>query len=432
MVNTKIRDYIIDFQKSELPQIIPRELVIKPRESLACTIIGPRRAGKTYYFYQIIKALPRTKVLYLNFEDTRLINLTFEDFLDVVNLHTELVGERPEWIFLDEPQNIGGWERGVRTLLDKKEFKIVITGSSSKLLAKEVATQLRGRAITHLLLPYSFKEFLAAQGAQIPRLISSSEAAKLRSYLNTWLEWGGYPEVVKTEDVNEKMKILDSYKDLIIYKDIIERYKIKSPFFAKLLIDQLMSSFTKEFSVNALFNVLKSKNIKISKKTLYSYLSLVEDSMTIFLLEKWSPKLKEQRLSPKKVYLCDTGLVYRQKEDKSKLMENAVFLQLKRLQNLNPMLEIFYWKDHQQHEVDFVLKKGRLILKLIQVSYVESKGDVREREVANLLAAAKELKPKSLEVITWSYENAEIHNDKKITFIPLWKWLLSFSENLAK
>ncbi len=424
MENTEIRDYIIDFQKSELPSMTPRELAVQLKATLACTIIGPRRAGKTYYLYQLMRSPPKPAVLYLNFEDTRLASATFKDFLAIVNLHTELTGIKPEYILFDEPQTVNAWERGVRTLLDKREFKIALTGSSSKLLGRELATQLRGRTITHLMLPYSFREFLASQNVQLPKLISSSEAAKLRNYLNTWLEWGGYPEVVKTADISEKMKILSSYRDLIIYKDVIERYKIKAPFLAKLLIDYLITNFAKEFSINAFFNLLKSRNIRVSKKTLYNYLSFVEDSVAIFLLEKYSPKLKEQKLSPKKVYLCDTGLAYNQREEKSRQMENMVFLQLKRMQNLNPVLEIFYWKDYQQHEVDFVLKEGRAITQLIQVTYAESRTDIQKRELSSLLSAAKELKCRALEVITWNYENTERRDGKKIVFVPLWKWLL--------
>jgi len=420
----EVRDYVIEFQKSGIPPMVPRELAIQTRISLINTIIGPRRAGKTYFLYQVMQPLEKPHVLYLNLEDTRLLNVTFRDFLNVVNLHTEITGTEPEYIFLDEPQNITAWEKGVRTLFDRRKFRIIITGSSSKLLSSEIATQLRGRGITHLLLPYSFREFLASQAVEVPELISSAEAAKLKNYLNLWLQFGGYPEIVKTADKSEKMKILEGYKDMIIYKDIIERYKVKESFLVKLLIDHLITAFTKEFSINSFFNVLKSRNIKVSKKTLYAYLSFVEDSVAFFVLEKWSPKLKEQRLAPKKAYLCDNGLAYRQREEKSKLMENVVFLELKRMQNLNPMINLYYWKDYRQREVDFVIKEGRKVTQLIQVTYAESNTDVRKREVTNLLAAGKELKCRELKVITWDYEGIEKHAGKKISFMPMWKWLL--------
>ena len=423
MEAAKVREYIVDFQKGELPQITPRELEVEPKTTLINTIIGPRRAGKTYYLYQLMRGIPKQEILYLNFEDIRLVSVTFKEFLDIINIHTEITNTKPSHIFLDEPQVVMGWEKGVRTLLDQHKFKIVLTGSSSKLLSKELATQLRGRTITHLLLPYSFSEFLAYNGFHVPKVLSSEEKAKIRSYLDRWLEWGGYPDVVKTESTGEKMKILDGYRELIIYKDVVERYGIKTPFLAKLLIEHLVSSFSKEFSVNAFFNLLKSRSIKVSKKTLYNYLSLIEDSVAIFLVEKYSPKLKEQKLSPKKVYLCDTALAYRQRHEKAKLMENMVFLQLKRMQNLNPELGIYYWKNHQ-HEVDFVIKEGQKVRKAIQVTYAESRAEVQKREVKGLLASTDELKPKELEIITWNYEGVEVREGKKITFIPLWKWLL--------
>ena len=424
MDRKEVRDYIIEFQKGRLPDIIHRELKVQGRTSLINTIIGPRRAGKTYYLYQLIQQLERSKVLYLNMEDTRLLSVTFRDFLNIVNLHTEITGTEPEYIFFDEPQNTVSWERGVRTLFDARKFKIFLTGSSSKLLSSEIATQLRGRSISHLLLPYSFREFLASQSAAVPELMGSSDAAKIKNHLNQWLEFGGYPEVVKTADETDKMKILEGYKDMIIYKDIIERYKVKESFLVKLLIDHLISNFTREFSINSFFYLLKSRNIEVSKKTLYTHLSFLEDSVSVFVLEKWLPKLKEQRLSPKKSYLCDNGLAYRQREEKSKLMENAVFVELRRRQNMNPMIKIYYWKNNQHGEVDFVVKEGQKVAQLIQVTYAESDTDVREREVANLLKAGKELRCDDLKVITWDYEGVEKHNSKTISCIPLWHWLL--------
>ena len=418
------RDYIIEFQGSKPPAMVPRELAIKTRTTLINTIIGPRRAGKTYFLHQLMQPLGIGSVLYLNFEDTRLLSATFKDFLALVNLHTEVTGKGPEYVFFDEPQNVASWEKGVRTLFDAGKFRIVLTGSSSKLLGSEIATHLRGRSITHLLLPYSFREFLASRGVEIPAMASSSDAARLRNHLNEWLGFGGYPEVVKTEDKNEKIKILEGYKDLIVYKDIIERHGAREPFLVKLLIDHLIANSTREFSINSFFNALKSRNISVSKKTLYEYLSLIEDSVAVFVLEKWSPKLKEQRLSPKKAYLCDNGLAYRKAEEKSKVMENAVFLELKRMQNLNPMLGIYYWKDYRQREVDFVIRESRDTTRLIQVTYATGRDGIREREVSGLLAASGELGCDTLEIITWDYESSEKHGRKTITFTPLWKWLI--------
>jgi len=424
MNGVEVKDYLIDFQKGSLPEVVKRELEFNAKITLINTIIGPRRAGKTYFLYQLIRGLDKSIVLYLNFEDTRLSTINFKDFLNIVSLHVELFGKEPEYALLDEPQNIDSWERGVRSLFDKRKFKIILTGSSSKLLSEEIATQLRGRAIKHLLLPYSFKEYLKSQSFKVPSLLTSTETAGLRNQLNNYLSLGGYPEVVKSDNVNEKLKILESYKELIIYKDVIERHEIRAPFLVKFLIDSLITSFAKEFSVNSFFNTLKSRGVKVSKKSLYTYLGFIEDSLSIFLLERFSPKLKERRLAPKKVYLCDNGLAYRQREELGRLMENAVLLELKRLQDKYPLTELYYWKDYQLREVDFVLKEGRRVTQLIQVTNAEDKINLNDREVVNLLTASKELKCNQLTVITWNYEHIEKIGTKRVAFIPLWKWLL--------
>jgi predicted AAA+ superfamily ATPase len=421
---SEVREYLIEFQRSTPPLLVPRDFEIRSRTTLIDTIVGPRRAGKTYLLHQLMSDLEKKDVAYLNFEDTRLLSVTFNDFLDVINLHAEIAGNEPRYILFDEPQYVEGWEKGVRTLFDRRRYRIVVTGSSSKLLGAEIATHLRGRAIKHLLLPFDFREFLRAGGVEIPKLLTGGDKASIKNSLNAWLEFGGYPEVVKSPDATEKMKLLEGYKDLIIFRDIIDRYRIRSSFIVKLLLESLVSNFAREFSVNGFYNTLKSRNIKVSKKTLYLYLSYIEDSISMFVLERWSPKLKEQKLAPKKVYLCDSGLAFKQREDRARLMENAVFLELKRAQSSNPMIDISYWRDHQQREVDFVVRSGSKAVKLLQVTDADDRDGVRKREVANLLIAGRELRCRNLEVITWAYEETRTRNGKKIVFTPLWKWLL--------
>jgi hypothetical protein len=427
----EVRNYISDFQRIPLPPAIPRELTVSGRESLINTIIGPRRAGKTYLLYQHMKLLEPAGVLYLNFEDTRLASVNFMDFPGIVKIHTEVTGKEPRHIFVDEPQNVASWERGIRTLFDAGRYIITITGSSSKLLGSEIATQLRGRGISHLLLPYSFREFLTSRGVETPKVIGTTDEAVLMKTLSEWLGFGGYPEVAKAQGDAEKMKILDTYKDLIIYRDVIERHKVKSPFLVKLLIEHMIECFTKEFSINSFYNLIKSRNIRSSKKTLYSYVSFIEDSVSFFMLEKWDAKLKERRLALKKVYLCDTGLAYRQREYVSKLMENAVFLELRRKQNLDPEMELYYWKDHQQKEVDFIIRRGKRTEKMVQVTYSDQRQDLKGREIENLQAAAAQLGCSSAEIITWGYEGSETvpaakpgGPEVRLVFVPLWKWLL--------
>jgi hypothetical protein len=211
---------------------------------------------------------------------------------------------------------------------------------------------------------------------------------------------------------------------MTLFRDIVERHKLKNISLARFLLSFFLQNFSREFSINKIVKSLKSQ--KFGKNTLYSYVDKIQDSIVLFVLNRFSPKVYQRESWPKKIYLCDTGLtkVVRFSEDIGKLMENCVFLELLRLTNKKPLLEIYYWKNHQQAEVDFVLKEGTKIEQLIQVTYASGKDEIEEREVKSLLKASKEIKCKDLSVITWNYEDAVKINNRIVKFIPLWKWLL--------
>lgn len=421
----------MDFQKKELPNLIERDLRIDKSKKIK-SIIGPRRAGKTYFMYQKIKELikqniKKENIIYLNFENPRLMDVNFKEINEIIKLHWELFPSsinKELYIFIDEPQNIKNWEMAIRALHDEG-FIIFLTGSSSKLLSKEIATSLRGRTLSYNLLPFSFKEFLKIKKINFDVLrLSSKEKSNLFNLVNEYLEFGGFPEIIMEENKEDKIKIINEYFNLIIYRDIVERYKIKNTNLIKWLIKSLAMSFSKEFSVHKLYLTLKSKGIKVSKNTLYSYLSILEDSPFIFFAPKFSYSIKKREFSINKVYLCDicfTKLVEVTKNLGSK-MENIVFLELERRKQ--SLTNIFYWKNIQHEEVDFVVKEGHKIKQLIQVCYDINDIDTKKRELRALIKASKELKCNNLLIITEDYEAEEKIKDKRIKFIPLWKWLL--------
>ncbi len=417
-----VKDYIIEWIKKEPAKGINRELEVPRRKDKVISIIGPRRAGKTYYFYQLLRESKKNS-LYLNFEDTRLMDITFKEIRDLTRFYTEITGNVPTNLFFDEIQNVKNWEIAIRELLDTQHYNLFVTGSSSKLLSKEIATQLRGRTFSYLLLPFSFREFLKAKNVTTEYL-TMDEAAKIRNLLRKYLEFGGFPEVVLEE--TEKERILKEYFEMILFKDIVERHKLKNISLARFLLFFSLQNFSKEFSINKIIKYLKSQ--KFGKNTLYTYIDKIQDSVVLFVLNKFSQKVYQRESWPKKIYLCDTGLtkVVRFSEDIGKLMENTVFLELLRLTNKKPLLEIYYWKNHQQAEVDFILKEGTKIQKLIQVTYASNKDEVEKREIKSLLKASEQIKCKNLLTITWNYEDTSKINNKTIKFTPLWKWLLHF------
>lgn len=429
MKRKEILKYMVD-KKETLNnlEVLPREIEIKPTKNFIVSIIGPRRAGKTYSLYNLILnelKLKPEEFIFMDFEDAQLVGIDLEDILEAVNVHQEEYGKKPKYIFLDEVQNVKNWSRAVRSLFETKNYFIFISGSSSKLLSKELSTSLRGRAITYSILPFSFREYLSYKNFQFKKTYTTSEENKIKNHLRNYLKNGGFPDIIIEEELADKF--FDEYIDLVVFRDLIERYNIKNVFGVRFLIKSLVSSFAKEFSIHKIFNDFKSQDIEISKKTLYNYLSYLEDSFFSFSLKKFSYSEKTSELSISKAFINDTGLVnyvlVNFSENIGRLMENCVFLKLLRKKHNKPKLELFYWRDKGK-EVDFVVKKGKKINKLIQVCYTVENEDTKEREIKNLLKASNELKCKELAIITWDYENLEKKNGKEIKFIPLWKWLL--------
>jgi uncharacterized protein len=435
MDSAQVREYLVDYGKKEFPLLVERDLVLDKSNKIKA-IIGPRRAGKTFFLFQTMRKLldegdSRDSILYLNFEDPRLSDLTYKEIRNVVELHWQLYPssiKKKMHLFIDEPQNVDSWEKAVRGLYDDG-MDIYITGSSSKLLSKEIATSMRGRSLSYILLPLSFAEFLKIKNRAFdPDRLGSKDKAFLLSLLEEYLEYGGFPEVAIEENVEVKLKILEDYVTLTTYKDLVERFKIKNTHAVKWLMKSAAQSFSREFSIHKTFNTMKSRGIKVSKNTLYSYVSMLEDSFYLFTLPKKETSERKRDFSINKVYLCDTGYAKIQGagQDTGYRMENAVFLQL--LRNKKTLTQISYWKNNEQEEADYVITEEGKTTRLIQVCYDAQREETIEREEKALLKASYELGCNTLEIITWDTEKNETrqyNNTKKsIRYVPLWKWLL--------
>ncbi|MEM0236191.1 ATP-binding protein [Thermofilum sp.] len=418
-----IRDYLISFQRRLFPRIIERELKVKLVKGKAVVIIGPRRSGKTYYFFHIISRLNRNETVYLDFEEPFLKGLKPLDVLKILlEIFPEVSGTASKNVFLDEVQNAESWETLVRSLLNRN-LNVFITGSSSRLLSREIATELRGRSVSYLLLPFSFREYLVAKNINIePGLLE--DFGRVKRELRNYLEEGGFPEIVLEE---EKERILREYMDMVFFKDFVERHKVRSMTLARLLFNHIMQNFSREMSVRSLERKLASEGTGFNIGTLYRYVENLEDTVFIFFLRKFSLKAHERETWPRKVYLADTGLtrVFRISLDYGRLMENIVFLHLLRKLNKNPLLNFYYWKDNQQNEVDFMIKEGLKIKQLIQVTYASGRDEIERRETRALAKAAEQLKCKDLLMITWDLEDELKVNNKTIKCTPLWKWLIA-------
>ncbi len=422
--------YVVD-KKEEIRalKVEHRELHVPDTKRFILAVLGPRRAGKTYFLYDNIlnkKSLRDDDFIFVNFEDVALHGATSKDILKAVNLHAEIYGKEPEFLFFDEVQVVEGWDSAIFTLFEKKKYSIFLSGSSSKLLSKEIASKLRGRSLKFALLPFSFREFLKVKGIDaIEKPISTKKENMVKNALRRYIQRGGFPDVVFEPKIAGSF--FRDYVDVVLFRDVVERHGIKNLFVIRFLINAVLSSVSKEFSVHRAFKALKSQGVKVSKKTLYSYSLLLEDVFFCFFLKRFADSMRSSELSVPKVYLCDTGMAKTlsgSKDSIGRLMENTVFLELFRQSNQNPLAELFYWKDSLGNEVDFVVRERNRVKQLLQVSFFSERRELKQRETKALLKASKELKCNNLLVVTWDYESKEKINGKTITFTPLWKWLL--------
>lgn len=388
------------------------------------TITGIRRSGKSFIAKQVAQKLTEGKnSLIVNFEEVRLDEEKDSRFLvKLYDAYTEILSpEQNPLIILDEVQEVAGWEKFVRSLNEKKEARIIITGSSAKIMSEELATLLTGRTLVLEVFPLTFQEFLEFKGLDTTdKLQVIKKESLIKNYFREYLSYGGFPEVVLEKGEELKLKILNSYFNDILYKDIIRRFKIKR--IDKL--ERIASFFLTNFSSSITFNSL-GKFLKLDEKIVEKYSKNIESSKLIFFLKRFSSSIKEQENSPRKVYLRDIGfhnlsnILFSDKV--SKLYENIVAVHLLRTAGE----KVFYWKDAAGREVDFLVKEKLTVSRLIQVSYSLEKMETREREINSLLKAMEEFSSAKGLIITSEYESTEQIKGKEIKFIPLWKWLLT-------
>lgn len=428
-----LKTILYEWKERKLPETIRREkdlkgyLQIKPQKIIVVT--GFRRVGKTYLIFQLIKELlkkkDREEIVYINFEDER-IPLRTKVLTDLIPVIKQIFQKLPEILFLDEIQEIPGWNKWVRRIYDQERVKMFVTGSSSKMSSREIPTELRGRCLEIKIFPLSFKEFLRFKNIEIDfKAVPYSENEKVKAFkaLEEYLFYGGMPEVVLALR-ERKIEILQGYYQTVIRRDIVQRFKIKNEEGLKALLLLLINSTS--YSVTKLYNTLKSLNYKIGKTTLLHYLSYVENSYFAESVPIFSYKAKNQLQYPRKVYFVDNGFITalstKFSRNFGRLYENLVFQELKRRSNYQT--EIFYWKNRTGREVDFALRDQFKIKELIQVCYEINDPPTKEREIKSLLRASKELKCNNLTVINQDIEKEEEIKGKKVKFVPLWKWLV--------
>lgn len=416
---------VIAEQREELEEMEARGRLI-PREPLEAAqgilehpnilaIIGVRRCGKSTFSYL---AARERSFGYINFDDERLMAIGSEDLNDLLQAIYTLHGD-VEYIVLDEPQQVDGWELFANRL--RRSKKVIVTGSSADLLSGELATRLTGRHVTLEMFPFSFREYMAYHSSdkELDDPVTTREKARVLQHLESYLKEGGFPEV----QLLGRRMLNQTYED-ILTKDIVVRYDVRKRRELREVSRYLMSHPASEVSYRKLANTFGIQQAS----TISNWVSYLENAFLLFEVARFSYKLKDQARAPRKVYAIDPGLAravgFTFSENRGALMENTVFLELRRRGGLDGV-EIFYWKDQDQREVDFVVKRGDEIEQLIQVTYATNEGDIRDRELDNLAQGSRDLRCQDLLLITWDVEGVTEHEGRRIRLTPLWSWLFS-------
>ncbi len=376
-------------------------------------ITGLRRVGKSTLLAQIATKYLKHEFYFVNFEDERLLNFQVTDFDLLHETLISLFGEKKTFLF-DEIQNVPEWERFVRRLHDQG-YKFILTGSNASLLSQELGTRLTGRSIRVELFPFSFKEFLAFKQIEIhaSKVLTTKQRGKLRKLANEYIAFGGIPDALKYPE----LAIHKTLYDDVLYRDIATRYKLENTQSLKELAFYLVSNTASLISFNKLKDFLKLGSVN----TVKNYIDYLENSWLFFIVNKYAHSVKEQQIAAKKIYGIDTGLTqsvgFSFSKNKGKLIENAVFLHLRRTYQ-----DVYYYKTAQGYEVDFFLPEKRMF---IQVSHHLDAEETRERELRALVSARQEQSTSKTMIIVTENEKQSLERDGfQIDIVPLYEWLL--------
>ncbi|HNY02156.1 MAG TPA: ATP-binding protein [Bacteroidales bacterium] len=427
-----MKEIILDAQAGDLFTGTLRTLTAEGKDKKATVLIGVRRCGKSTWLNQEIARLissgvKRENILYINFFDDRLAGLSAEGPDKVLEAYYMLYPEKKNkekiFCFFDEIQMIRGWESFIDRILRTEKCSVYLTGSSANLLSKEIATHMRGRALSWELFPFSFEEFLSQKGIAATWPATSRNRLLIRKSFDDYYETGGFPEVIETGR-QIRVKIHQEYLSSILFRDLIERYDISHPRAVVDLVRRMMENAGSLYTLNALTGYLQSLGHKAPKNSVADYLAWAEDAYFLFTVKMYSASYGKSNVNPKKIYCIDHALLQSVTSgiliNRGHLLENMVFIALRR-----QVASVYYYRTAAKQEVDFIFKDLHGKPHLIQVCETLVNPQTRQRETASLQNAMMELGISRSMIVTLD-ETEEIPVPAgTIEVIPIWQFLLS-------
>jgi len=431
-----LRTIILDYQEMEFDTGVPRRLRVDSVSGKATVCIGVRRCGKSTYLFQLMRRLldsgvSRGNILYLNFFDDRLRALREKGLGAVLeayySLYPEKKGRETVYCFFDEIQSMDGWEPFVERLMRSERCEVYITGSSARMLSKEIATQMRGRALSWELFPFSFGEFLDSRGMDSRPPFSTKRRLLIRKAFGEYWESGGFPEVVGLER-RLRIKIHQEYFRAVLFRDLIERHDISHPKAVLDLARRLMDNAASLYSINKLTGYLKSLGYKVPKHAVSEYLEWFEDAYFLFTTRLFDASRSRGDVNPKKIYCVDHAMVASVASgvllNSGHLLENLVFAALRRVYS-----DIWYYRTGNGLEVDFLVQRDGRSRMLIQVCESLADPKTRGREVSALARAMAEQGEKTGLLVTRDEEERIDVDAGTIDVAPVWRFLLERVED---
>jgi uncharacterized protein len=431
-----LKEMIVDFQEAALATGVPRRLKVEVVRGKATVCIGVRRSGKSVFMFQLIQRLldggiSRQNILYLNFFDDRLHGLG-QQKLDVIleayySLYPEKKNTEKIYCFFDEIQMVSGWEPFVDRLMRTEKCQVYITGSSARMLSKEVATQMRGRALSWEIFPFSFQEYLDYKGIESNRHLSTKSRLYVQKAFEEYWQTGGFPEVLGLKK-SIRIKTHQEYFNTVLFRDLIERHDISHPKAVTDLAHRLIDNIASLYSINGLTGYLKSLAHKVPKSAVSDYLEWFEDAYFLFTVRIFDASLARANTNPKKIYCIDHSMITSVASgilvNSGHLLENLVFTALRCIYP-----NIYYYKTKSGREVDFIVQSRDRLRILVQVCESMTDPQIRKREVTALNEAMAELKLKSGIIVTRNEEGQVKIDAGEIEILPAWRFLMNLSES---
>ncbi|MFH1113001.1 MAG: ATP-binding protein [Pseudomonadota bacterium] len=431
-----IKSIILDFQETPLETGVQRRLRIETVHGKAAVCIGVRRGGKSTYLFQVIQGLldggvPRQNILYLNFFDDRLHTLRQNNIGLILEAYFSIYPEKKNaetvYCFFDEIQAVQGWEPFVDRLMRTEKCEVYLTGSSAGMLSKEIATQMRGRALSWEIFPFSFREFLDFKRIESEGELSTKKRLLIRNAFEEYWETGGFPEVAGLGR-RLRIKIHQEYFHTILFRDLVERHDVSHPRAVADLAHRLTDNTASLYSINSLAGYLKSLGHRVPKSAVSDYLEWFEDAYFLFTVRIFDASQARRDANPKRIYCIDHAMVTSVSSgilvNSGHLLENLIFTALRRI---HP--EIYYYKTRSGKEVDFIVPTRGRPLMPVQVCETLAEPQTRKREISALSEAMAELNSGTGIIVTRNEDEHIVVEGGTIRVVPAWRFLLDLPES---